>query len=85
MVALRDKRQAQPFSLPLFEQICHQWQAWKIGIPPGREWKGRGAQNPRLLRAFAVLDLCEARISAGPGREGTDDFAARIKRQVQGS
>lgn len=48
-----------PFSLPVFDEIAAMWRDWQHGIPPGREWRGRGAQNPRLLEAFAALERAE--------------------------
>ena len=50
----------RPFSLPLFGLITQQWGAWKRGISPTRLPAGYNGQNPRLLRAFAVLDQAEA-------------------------
>jgi hypothetical protein len=51
----------RPFSRPVYAQITLRWRAWKNGIPPGREWRGLGAQNPHLLLAFSVLDRAEER------------------------
>ena len=51
----------QTFTHPLvFGRITQQWRDWKRGIVPSSEWKGRGAQNPNLLAAFAELDRSEA-------------------------
>jgi hypothetical protein len=77
---------APPFSLALFGYLAGAWQDWKRGIPPGRRWVGRGAQNPNVLRAFAVLDRAEAdvqRAGAGGGgpAESTAAFEARIRRE----
>lgn len=42
-------------SCSLFGEIIRQYQCWQNGIPPGREWRGRGGQNPRLLACFERL------------------------------
>ena len=44
---------------PLELQIIGQWRDWLRGIPPGRKWRGRGAQNPLLLQAFDLLTSVE--------------------------
>lgn len=41
--------------------IAAQWGDWGNGIPPGRSFKGRGGQNPRLLQAFGALDRALSR------------------------
>jgi hypothetical protein len=56
-----DPEEAEPFSVPLFGELAAQWADWQRGIPPSSDWKGRGAQNPRLLMAFAVLDRAKGR------------------------
>lgn len=48
-------------SLPWFSQIIREWQDWKNGIPPSREWSGRAAQNPHLLAAFNAINRAEGR------------------------
>lgn len=37
-------------------EVLRQWRTWQTGIPPSREWKGRGGQNPKLLAAFERLE-----------------------------
>ena len=90
MRAMSLQQPARPFSLPLFGTLAGAWQDWRNGIPPGREWVGRGAQNPWLLLAFAALDRAqataqgEARESLGRQRESRESFEARITREVTG-
>jgi hypothetical protein len=80
-------QQQKGYSRPLFGRIFEMWVDWQRGVPPSREWKGRGAQNPRLLQAFAALDRARARINASSpegGRETPEAFAARVRREVAG-
>jgi hypothetical protein len=73
------------WSEPIFAAIFQQWRDWReSGIPPTSEWKGRGAQNPNLLRAFAVLDEAKSRREHTPAQqtESPAAFAARVKREV---
>lgn len=68
--------------MPLFAIIAAQWADWRErGIPPGCEWRGRGAQNPRLLAAFAVLDRARAAVEAEQyeAREAAQRTAAARK------
>lgn len=46
------------------EELIEAHRAWTRGIVPGRGG-GRAAQNPRLLRAFAVLDRAQERPTGG--------------------
>lgn len=55
----RDK--VKPYSFRLFDRLVLLWLDWLRGIPPSKAWSGRGAQNPRLLRAFAALDSAKTR------------------------
>jgi len=69
-------------------QIERQWMDWRRGIPPSRDWRGRGGQNPWLLRAFECLDQAEARAKAAPvwrqpqAVESPAAFAARVKASI---
>lgn len=56
-----DPPKRQGYSNTLFLRLFEAWQDWKRGIPPGREWTARGAQNPRLLMAFRACEAGEAR------------------------
>lgn len=60
-MALGRRVSPPPFTLRLFGELAALWGDWKQGIPPTREWRGRGAQNPRLLLAFATLERAHAR------------------------
>lgn len=48
-------------SPPLEGLLFDQYVCWRQAIPPTREWRGRGGQNPRLLEAFQRLAAVEAR------------------------
>jgi hypothetical protein len=67
------------------------WLDWERGIPPTREWLGRGGQNPRLLAAFAALDRAKVKAEKqaqqqppGLPRESREAFERRVRAQVQG-
>lgn len=69
------------FSQPLFAAVCASWSDWRRGIPPGREWAGRGGQNALLLRAYGHLDramaVAQGERAAAPPAETRAAFEAR--------
>ena len=80
---------APRFSLSVFDRIWNAWGDWQNGIPPGREWRGRGAQNPRLLDAFGVLGSAQAQAQAERDPGGTREaehlqMAREFRKQVTG-
>lgn len=54
------------FSERWMTEVYDGWECWQRGIVPNRGG-GRGAQNPRLLAAFQVLDRVRQKIEAKSG------------------
>ena len=78
----RRKDLAGRFSNPLFAALCAAWSDWRRGIPPGREWAGRGAQNALLLRAFGHLDTAAATAQAEARAAGPPESRAAFEARV---
>lgn len=62
-------------------RLLSQWRDWRNGIPPSRDWSGRGAQNYLLLAAFDALEQGEVAVQNGsvPSPEPTDAFVDRVR------
>lgn len=81
MRAQQQGMKPEPFTVPLFGRLAAEWQDWERGIPPTREWRGRGALNPHWLAAMAVLGRAASGAKAPP-KEDSKSFAARVRAEV---